>query len=74
MGNGYIQKVWAQNKMLLKQHNIVVGTILRSKYDPTHTETITSIHPMYGWLSTHKGDSQKVPQRASEALQSYTID
>jgi hypothetical protein len=62
-----IEEIHLKNFKLIKQHNIKVGTILI--HESFGEEIVTNIHPIYGWISTDKKDSTKVPQEVELIFQ-----
>ncbi len=63
----YIDTLHNRNKITIDLTSLKIGDILYNE-SMKRSETITNIHPLYGWLSTDKGDKQKVPQSPFYAL------
>ena len=60
---GYIEEVHKENFAFIKKYNIEIGTVFTNGID---NEIVTTIHPLYGWITTDMRDAQKVPQEVSK--------
>ena len=61
----------ARNLELIKEHKIEVGSVLKNRSGVgSSDEVVAHIHPTYGWISTNRGDAQRVPQSIETLLSS----